>query len=86
MTLVADDIESQMAQAMDNIGAELATYDLDFSNLLKCTLMLADINDWQRANQVYLKYFSTQLPARSAFATGGLALDARVEVECVAEK
>ncbi|MCW8876287.1 MAG: amidohydrolase family protein [Kangiellaceae bacterium] len=86
MSLAGKSIEVQMKQAMDNIGAELATYNLDYSNLVKCTLMLADIDEWQKANGVYKKYFRKKLPARSAFATSGLALDAKVEVECIAEK
>jgi reactive intermediate/imine deaminase len=83
-TLVGPDISSQMQQAMKNIGSILQEYDLNYQDITKCTLMLADINDWQKANEAYLTFFD-QPPARSAYATAGLALGAKIEIECVAE-
>jgi enamine deaminase RidA (YjgF/YER057c/UK114 family) len=53
-------------------------------DLVKCTAMLADMNDWPAFNEVYKSYFSGQYPARSAFGANGLALGARVEVDCIA--
>jgi 2-iminobutanoate/2-iminopropanoate deaminase len=47
--------------------------------------MLADIQDWPAANTVYMQYLKAPLPARSAFAASGLALGAKVEVECMAQ-
>ncbi|MBL7874161.1 MAG: RidA family protein, partial [Cyclobacteriaceae bacterium] len=44
----------------------------------------ADINDWAQMSAEYIKFFPTHKPARSAFATTGLALNARIEIECVA--
>ena len=72
-----------MTQAMRNIGFVLQDHNLDFNDIVKCTLMLADIKDWPLANQAYTPFF-TKLPARSAFAASGLALGAKVEVECIA--
>jgi enamine deaminase RidA (YjgF/YER057c/UK114 family) len=46
--------------------------------------MLADISEWQDFNSVYVQYFPNEKPARSAFGTSGLALGARVEMECIA--
>lgn len=46
--------------------------------------MLADIKEWGAFNEVYKKYFTKNLPARSAFGTNGLALNAKLEIECVA--
>lgn len=83
-TLVSSDINSQMQQAMKNIGSVLQEYNLHYRDITKCTLMLADIKDWNKANEAYLPFFEKP-PARSAFATAGLALDAKVEIECVAE-
>lgn len=83
-TLVGDDVTSQMQQAMKNIGSVLQEYDLGYRDIAKCTLMLADIRDWKKANEAYLPFFETP-PARSAFAASGLALNAKVEIECVAE-
>ncbi|WP_448212449.1 amidohydrolase family protein [Colwellia sp. MEBiC06753] len=84
MTLASNDIKGQMHQTMKNIGQVLSEYSLNYSDITKCTLMLADIKDWAAASQVYKTYFSSALPTRSAFAASGLALNARVEVECTA--
>ena len=81
--LVEGGIESETKQTMDNIQASLAKHDLTMNNLVKCTVMLADIKDWPAFNQAYKPYFPKHFPARSAFATNGLALNARVEVECI---
>lgn len=85
MTLAGDTIESQMHQTLKNIGSVLTDSDLDYDDVIKCTLMLADINEWAKANAVYQQYFTDDLPTRSAFATSGLALNAKVEIECIAE-
>ena len=82
--LAGKDVKTQMTQAMKNIGAVLQEHELDYSDIVKCTLMLADIDDWPEANEAYKPFFKT-FPTRSAFATNGLALDAKVEVECLAE-
>ena len=84
MTLAGNDIQTQMTQTMKNIGDVLQEHDLDYNDIVKCTLMLADINEWQAANEAYKPFFSS-FPTRSAFATNGLALGAKVEVECLAE-
>ncbi len=52
--------------------------------VVKCTVMMADIREWAEMNKVYVTFFSENLPARSAFGTSGLALGARVEIECFA--
>jgi 2-iminobutanoate/2-iminopropanoate deaminase len=51
---------------------------------VKCTLFLADIKEWPAVNEVYKTYFDENPPARSALAASGLALGARVEIECIA--
>lgn len=85
MALNGQTIESQMQQAMQNIGSVLQEHKLGFDAVFKCTLMLADIKEWPAANKVYIQYFKVPLPARSAFAASGLALGAKVEVECMAQ-
>lgn len=82
--LIEGGIKAETKQTMDNIQASLATHNLSMSDLVKCTVMLADIQDWPTFNQIYKDYFPTHFPARSAFSTNGLALNARVEVECIA--
>lgn len=85
MALNGQTIESQMQQTMQNIGSVLQEHHLGFDAVFKCTVMLADIKDWPAANKVYIQYFKAPLPARSAFAASGLALGAKVEVECMAQ-
>lgn len=71
---------------MDNIGAVLAASGSSFDKIVKCTIMLADIGDWAAFNEVYASYFKPPYPARSAFAASGLALGARVEIDCIARR
>jgi reactive intermediate/imine deaminase len=85
MTLVPGGLEAEARQAMDNIGTVLKENGLTFRDVFKCTVMLADMAQWADFNKVYLTYFEAdRLPARSAFGASGLALGARVEVECMA--
>jgi len=80
---LAQGIEAQARQAMDNIGAVLKGQGLTFSDVVKCTVMLDDMKDWPAFNQIYVTYFPNgKFPARSAFGADGLALGALVEVEC----
>lgn len=83
-TLVGPDVTSQMTQAMKNIGRVLQVYDLNYRDITKCTLLLVNIDDWQQANDAYITFFATP-PAHTASATTGLVLNAKVEVECIAE-
>ena len=84
--LVEGGIKTETKQTMDNIKGSLSTYSYSMNDLVKCTVMLADIADWPTFNEVYKTYFPLHFPARSAFATNGLALGAKVEVECIAAK
>ncbi len=60
-------------------------YDLGMEDIIKCTVFLADISEWQTFNKSYVEHFEVgRFPARSALAASGLALGARVEVECMA--
>ena len=85
LTLVEGGIAAEARQAMDNIGRVLAACGLGFADVVKCTVMLADMSEWQAFNAVYVTYFpADRLPARSAFGAAGLALGARVEIEALA--
>jgi reactive intermediate/imine deaminase len=84
--LVAGGVAAEARQAMENIGTVLAANGSSFDKIIKCSIMLADIGDWPAFNKVYASYFEDHYPARSAFATSGLALGARVEVECLARR
>ena len=76
--------EAEFRQVMDNIVATLKANGMTTRNVVKCLVMLADMNDWADFNKVYLTYFEPPYPARSAFGASGLALGARAEVECIA--
>lgn len=80
--LVAGGIKAEAKQTMDNIGANLARHGSSFDHVVQCTVALADIADWPAFNEVYRGYFTKHFPARMAYATGGLALGAKVEVQC----
>ncbi|MBI3677692.1 MAG: RidA family protein [Proteobacteria bacterium] len=83
MELVPGGMEAEARQTMENIGAVLKANGLSFDDVIKCTVMLADMKKWGDFNKVYITYFkSDRLPTRSAFGANGLALGAQVEVEC----
>ena len=82
--LVSGGIEAETKQLMENIKATLERNGSDLDHVVKCTVFLADIKEWPRMNEVYKTYFLKNFPARSAVAGSGLALGARVEIECIA--
>ena len=83
--LVKGGIKAETKQAMENIKRVLLLNGSSFDKVFKCTVMLADIKEWGEMNQVYKTYFpENRFPARSAFATNGLALNARTEITCMA--
>lgn len=84
LNLAGPSAEDEFRQVMDNIVATLAANGMTTKNLVKCTVMLADMADWPLFNKVYLGYFEPPYPARSAFGASGLAFNARAEVECIA--
>jgi reactive intermediate/imine deaminase len=82
--VVEGGVEAETRQVFENIVRVLDAADLTLDNLVKCTVFLADIGDYDAMNSVYLTYFPDVPPARSAVAGSGLALGARVEIECIA--
>ena len=83
--LAAGGIGPETKQALENIKATLEKNGSSMDNVIKCTVMLADIKEWADMNTVYNTFFRKErLPARSAFGTAGLVLNARVEIECMA--
>ncbi len=84
LKLVEGGIDAETTQTMNNIKTILAAHDLTMKNVVKCTVMLADMKDWPRFNEIYTSFFSKPYPARSAFGANGLGLGAKVEVECIA--
>ena len=83
-TLVEGGIAAETRQTMENVVSVLEAAELGLGDLVKCTVFLADIADYGSMNEVYLEFFPSDPPARSALAGSGLALGARVEIECIA--
>tara|TARA_Y100001958_G_C21064510_1_gene426218 strand:- start:430 stop:867 length:438 start_codon:yes stop_codon:yes gene_type:complete len=84
--LIKGGIEAETLQTLKNIEAVLQKINLTKDNIFKCTCMLLDIKDWAKMSKVYKSFFGREnLPARSAFAGSGLALNARIEIECLAK-
>jgi 2-iminobutanoate/2-iminopropanoate deaminase len=84
MKLITGGMQAEARQAMQNIKTTLEAHGYSMSNVVKCSAMLADMAEWSAFNDVYKTFFTGRYPARSAFGANGLALGARVEVECVA--
>ena len=81
--LVTGGIRDETRQTMENMKAVLEQFGSSMDRVVKCTVFLADIGEWGAMNEVYRTYFSKP-PARSALGASGLALNARVEIECIA--
>lgn len=83
LKLVPGGLKEEARQTMENIKRSLEAQGYTMRDLVKCTVMLADISEWAAFNEVYNTFFSGQYPARSALGVNGLVLGARVEVECI---
>jgi 2-iminobutanoate/2-iminopropanoate deaminase len=82
--LVEGGIQPETKRTLENISETLGKYGATMNDVVKCTVMMADIAEWPAMNEVYATFFPENKPARSAFAGSGLALGARVEIECIA--
>ena len=84
LKLVPGGMREESRQVMTNIKITLEAHGYTMRDVVKCTVMLADIAKWGEFNEVYKTFFSAPFPARSALGANGLALGAQVEVECIA--
>src|SRR5882672_673426 len=82
--LVPGGVEPQARQALENIKAVLERNGRSMSDVVKCTVFLADISEWAHFNEIYKQYFKPPYPARSALGVNGLANNGRLEIECMA--
>lgn len=83
--LVAGGIQAETKQTLENIKAVLEQHGMKMKDVVKCTVILADIEDFSAFNEVYKGYFP-QKPARTTFSAKGLAVGAKIEIECIAVK
>ena len=81
-----DGIQAQTRQALTNAKAILEAAGLTMQNVVKTTVLLADIADFAAMNEVYSEFFTEPYPARSAFAVKAVPKGALVEIECIATK
>ena len=79
-------VEAQAEQALKNLGAILNEAGMDYADVVKTTVFLADINDFAAVNAIYAKYFTGETPARSCVQIAALPKAALFEIECVAVK
>ncbi len=82
--LMVQDIETATAQVLNNIGALLAEAQMDFSNVVKCSIFLKDLNDFAAVNAIYASFFKNEPPARETVQVSRLPLDVPVEISCIA--
>ncbi|HIA83530.1 MAG TPA: RidA family protein [Candidatus Marinimicrobia bacterium] len=82
MNVVTGGIGHETRQTMENIKEVLERYGSSMDQVVKCLCMLEDINEWAEMSAEYVKFFPNHKPARSAFAGSGLAIGAKVEIEC----
>ena len=84
MEFKGPDIIAQTEQVFDNMEAVLQAADMSFENIVKTTVLLADMNDFTKMNSVYEKFFKEPFPARAAYAVAMLPKCAKVEIEAIA--
>ncbi|OVA10542.1 YjgF/Yer057p/UK114 family [Macleaya cordata] len=81
---VSDGVEEQTEQVLKNMGEILKASGASYSSVVKTTIMLADLKDFKKVNDIYAKYFPAPAPARSTYQVAALPMDAKVEIECIA--
>jgi len=84
--LVMDNITTETSQVMQNISAVLTAADMDFSNVVKCSIFMKDMNDYAAINEVYAKSFGDNPPAREAVQVSVLPKNVNVEISVIAVK
>lgn len=82
--VVAGGIQAETRQTMENIKDVLLKSGSSLDRVVKCTVFMADMREWDAMNEIYVTFFPRNKPARSALGANGLALGARVEIECIA--
>ncbi len=84
--IVVGGVDDEAEQVMKNIGAILRDVDLDYSDIVKATIFLVDMDDFPKVNAVYGKYVADAKPARSTVAVAALPLGIQVEIEVIAAR
>lgn len=82
--IVSDDVQEQTSQTLDNIKAILQAADTSLGNVIKTTVFVTNMADYDEINEVYARYMSEPFPARTAVEVADLPIDIAVEIEVVA--
>lgn len=82
--IVEGGVEAQTERVLENLGAVLDAAAMDYDDVVRCSVYLADIEDYAAMNEVYDRYFGESPPAREAIEVAKLPRDARVEISCTA--
>lgn len=80
---VGGGIENETKQTLDNLRAILEAAGFSLNEIVKATIFLTDMNDFEIVNSIYSKYFSGDFPARAAIEVSGLAKNAKIEIEAI---
>lgn len=81
---LAEGVEAQAHAALKNMGEILAAAGASYSDIVKTTVFVQDLKDFQAVNAIYATYFTAAFPARSCVQVAALPLGGLVEIECVA--
>ncbi len=84
--LITENIELATHQVLRNIKVLLAEADMTLENVVKCTIFMTDLNEFQKMNAVYASYFEGDAPARETVEISRLPMDATIEISCIAVK
>jgi 2-iminobutanoate/2-iminopropanoate deaminase len=84
--MITDEIQAETKQVMANIHAILKVSEMDFSNVVKCSIFLTDMNNFPKVNEVYGQYFKENPPARETVEVSKLPKGVNVEISCIAVK
>ena len=84
LEIVDGDVKAKTSQALENIGAILKEAGADFSDVVKTTVFIKDMNEFSQNNEVYAKYFGENKPARSCVEVARLPKDIKIEIELIA--
>ncbi len=82
--LVGDDVESQTHQVMKNLFYVLEAANAQFNDVIKTTIFLEDMRDFDKINAIYAHYFGTHKPVRSTVAVRSLPKNVKIEIDCMA--
>lgn len=85
-SLIIDNIKNETSQIMQNISAVLIAAGMNTQNVVKCSIFMKDMNDYDEINEIYSQYFTTEPPAREAIQVSALPKNVNVEISVIAVK